>query len=299
MSSNTVRARHRADTKSRSILLLSRQAVLPQGGPKIAALVVASGMLAAGASPAHASAIAHPAQDHTVSSFSSAASPVEVEGSPTNQGTAYTVKSGDSLGAISVQTGVALHKLLSLNQLTVASIIYPGNTIVLSEESNAVTAAPVASGSAASSSAVSDFSVSTQSASISPLSNRVSSESGNIWDSSDAPQSGTANSRILAFANTQLGAIQDCTVLGEGALRAAGVMGVGDESPESLMAFATPVSDPQPGDFVYYADGGMGFSHNAVYLGDGRAIHSGWNGNQTVEESVNVGSGPVYYRVNI
>lgn len=298
MSSNTVRARHRADTKTHSILLSGR-AVLPQGGPKTAALVVASGMLVAVASPAHASAIAHPAQDHTVSSFSSAASPAEVGVSPTSQGAAYTVKSGDSLGAISAETGVALQKLLSLNELAVTSIIYPGNTILLSEESNAAAAEAIDAGSVASSSAVSDFSLSTQGTSISVLSNRVSSESGNIWDSQAAPQGGSANSRILAFANTQLGAIQDCTVLGEGALRAAGVMGVGDESPESLMAFATPVSDPQPGDFVYYADGGMGFSHNAIYLGDGRAIHSGWNGNQTVEESVNVGSGPVYYRVNV
>ncbi|BAS07618.1 conserved hypothetical protein [Arthrobacter sp. Hiyo4] len=42
----------------------------------------------------------------------------------------------------------------------------------------------------------------------------------------------------------------------------------------------------------------MGFSHNAVHLGDGQAVHSGWNGNQTVVDSVNVGSGPVSYRVN-
>lgn len=41
-----------------------------------------------------------------------------------------------------------------------------------------------------------------------------------------------------------------------------------------------------------------GISHNAVYLGDGQAIRSGWNGNQTVVFSVNVGSGPSYYRVN-
>lgn len=298
MSSHTPRARHRADTKTRSILLLSGHSALPQRGPKVAALVVASGMLVAVASPAHASAIAHPAQDHPVS-VSSATPPAGVEVSPANPGAAYTVKSGDSLGAISAQTGVALHKLLSLNQLTVTSIIYPGNTIALSDESNAENAAPIDASSVASGSAVSDISLSTHGASINALSTRVSNESGNIWDSPAAAQSGSANSRILAFANTQLGAIQDCTVLGEGALRAAGVMGVGDESPESLMAFATPVSDPQPGDFVYYADGGMGFSHNAVYLGDGRAIHSGWNGNQTVEESVNVGSGPVYYRVNL
>ncbi len=116
---------------------------------------------------------------------------------------------------------------------------------------------------------------------------------------SEIPATST-NAAILASANAQLGAgaIQDCTVLGEQALRAAGISGVGDESPESLMGYATQVSNPQPGDFIYYADGGLGFSHNAVYIGGGQAIHSGWNGNQTVIKSVDVGSGPVYYRVN-
>ncbi|MCZ2403894.1 C40 family peptidase, partial [Paenarthrobacter sp. Z7-10] len=61
--------------------------------------------------------------------------------------------------------------------------------------------------------------------------------------------------------------------------------------------FAAPVTNPQPGDFIYYADGGMGFSHNAIYIGGGMAIHSGWNGSQTIVFSVNIGSGPSYYRV--
>ncbi|MBE0011000.1 LysM peptidoglycan-binding domain-containing protein [Arthrobacter sp. AET 35A] len=302
MSSNTAPARHRADTKIHSILIDSGRTALPQGGSKVAALALVSGMMVALASPVHASAIAHPSQDAADSALSATASSSDVPvagAGDVDQSTAYTVRSGDTLGAISAQTGVGLQDLLTLNQLTVTSIIYPGDTVLLSGGSNVMNAEaletrPVASSSPASS----EFNFSTQSSSVSPLSNRVSSESGNIWDSAAASEAGTANGRILAFARSQLGAIQDCTVLGEGALRAAGVTGVGDESPESLMAFATPVSDPQPGDFVYYADGGMGFSHNAIYLGNGRAIHSGWNGNQTVEESVDVGSGPVYYRVN-
>lgn len=52
-----------------------------------------------------------------------------------------------------------------------------------------------------------------------------------------------------------------------------------------------------PGDLVYYQDGGMGMAHIAVYIGNGRAVHGGWNGNQTIEYSVNVGSGPVFIRV--
>ena len=38
-------------------------------------------------------------------------------------------------------------------------------------------------------------------------------------------------------------------------------------------------------------------AHIAVYAGNGQAIHGGWNGNQTVVNSVNVGSGPVFIRV--
>ncbi|MHA7209971.1 NlpC/P60 family protein [Arthrobacter sp. MDT1-65] len=113
----------------------------------------------------------------------------------------------------------------------------------------------------------------------------------------ESPASST-NAAILASAESQLGAGQDCTVLGEQALKAAGVGGVGDESPAGLMESATPVAVPHPGDFIYYEDGGAGVPHNAVYIGGGEAIHSGFNGGQTVVNSADIGSGPSYYRVN-
>ena len=34
------------------------------------------------------------------------------------------------------------------------------------------------------------------------------------------------------------------------------------------------------GDLIYYANGGMGLAHIAVYIGNGVAVHGGWNGNQ-------------------
>ena len=46
------------------------------------------------------------------------------------------------------------------------------------------------------------------------------------------------------------------------------------------------------------ADGGMGMAHIAVYIGNGQAVHGGYNGNQTVVSTVNVGSGPVYIHLN-
>ena len=81
------------------------------------------------------------------------------------------------------------------------------------------------------------------------------------------------------------------------ALRAAGVNHHG--WPDSYLKLGTRVSaaQAQPGDLVYYANGGMGFAHIAVYIGGGKAVHGGWNGNQTVIQTVHVGSGPVYLRV--
>ena len=58
-----------------------------------------------------------------------------------------------------------------------------------------------------------------------------------------------------------------------------------------------PPGQALPGDLIYYANGGMGVAHIAVYIGNGVAVHGGWNGNQTVTFSANVGSGPVFIRV--
>ena len=101
---------------------------------------------------------------------------------------------------------------------------------------------------------------------------------------------------ILAAALAQLGIAQDCTALVEKSLRAAGVQGVGDESPFSLARFGHPVSDPQPGDILIYANGGAGSAHVAIYAGNGMAVHGGFNGS-TVLFSAYVGSGFTAYRV--
>ena len=81
------------------------------------------------------------------------------------------------------------------------------------------------------------------------------------------------------------------------ALRAAGITFQG--WPADYFTLGTQVSagQAQPGDLVYYADGGMGTAHIGVYIGGGKAVHGGWNGGSTVVDSVNVGSGPTYIRV--
>lgn len=51
-----------------------------------------------------------------------------------------------------------------------------------------------------------------------------------------------------------------------------------------------------PGDLVFYDNGGYGSSHIAVYAGNGKAVHGGWNGMNVVVSTVDIGSGPRYMR---
>ena len=102
---------------------------------------------------------------------------------------------------------------------------------------------------------------------------------------------------IYQAALAQLGTFQDCTLLVTNALKAVGINF--HNWPAGYMSLGTvvPASQAQPGDLVYYANGGMGAAHIGVYAGNGQAIHGGWNGNQTVLNTANLGSGPVYIRV--
>ena len=102
---------------------------------------------------------------------------------------------------------------------------------------------------------------------------------------------------IYQAALSQLGVFQDCTLLVTNALKAVGINF--HDWPAGYMSLGTvvPASQAQPGDLIYYANGGMGLAHIAVYAGNGQAIHGGWLGNQTALNTANVGSGAVYIRV--
>ena len=103
---------------------------------------------------------------------------------------------------------------------------------------------------------------------------------------------------ILSAAYAQLGVMQDCTMLVTNSLAAVGINF--HDWPAGYLSLGQTVSaaEAQPGDLIYYADGGAGVAHIAVYAGNGQAVHGGYNGNQTVVFSANVGSGPVFIRVN-
>ena len=111
-----------------------------------------------------------------------------------------------------------------------------------------------------------------------------------------APKSGLG-AAIAAAAYAQLGVAQDCTMLATNSLAAVGIHYHGWPAGYLSLGRTVSAAEAQPGDLAYYQDGGMGLAHIAVYVGNGQAVHGGWNGGTTALFSVNVGSGPVFIRV--
>ncbi len=102
---------------------------------------------------------------------------------------------------------------------------------------------------------------------------------------------------IAAAAQAQIGVIQDCTRLASNSLAAAGINFHGWPAGYLSLGRTVSAAEAIPGDLIYYADGGMGAAHIAVYIGGGQAVHGGFNGNQTVVAPAHLGSGPVFIRV--
>lgn len=102
---------------------------------------------------------------------------------------------------------------------------------------------------------------------------------------------------IAAAAKGQLGVMQDCTRLASNALAAAGINFHGWPAGYLSLGRTVSAGEAIPGDLIYYADGGMGMAHIAVYIGGGQAVHGGFNGNTTVIAPAELGSGGVYIRV--
>ena len=112
--------------------------------------------------------------------------------------------------------------------------------------------------------------------------------------SATSSYSGSSNG-IANSALAQVGVNQDCTMLVTNALASNGIYFHG--WPADYLSLGTVTSNPQAGDLIYYADGGLGVSHIAVYIGNGQAVHGGWKGYGTVVSSAYIGSGPVFIHV--
>jgi cell wall-associated NlpC family hydrolase len=108
---------------------------------------------------------------------------------------------------------------------------------------------------------------------------------------------GTLGAAIAAAALAQLGRRQDCTMLVTNSLAAVGITHHGWPISYTALGTRVPAGQEQPGDLIYYVNGGMGVAHVAVYVGNGLAVHGGWEGFKTVTFKANVGSGPVFIRV--
>ncbi|MCB5290952.1 NlpC/P60 family protein [Arthrobacter sp. SO3] len=102
---------------------------------------------------------------------------------------------------------------------------------------------------------------------------------------------------IAAAAYAQIGISQDCTALATNALAAAGINYHGWPAGYLSLGRTVSAAEARSGDLAYYANGGSGMAHIAVYVGNGMAVHGGWNGGTTSLQTVNVGSGPVFIRV--
>ena len=115
--------------------------------------------------------------------------------------------------------------------------------------------------------------------------------------SGSVAQAGSKQQAIYQSALAQIGRIQDCTMLVTNSLKNVGINFHDWPIGYFSLGKQIPASEAVPGDLVYYANGGTGWAHIAVYAGNGQAVHGGWLGNQTVLNTVNVGTGPVYIRV--
>ena len=89
----------------------------------------------------------------------------------------------------------------------------------------------------------------------------------------------TAGETIAEAALAQLGWNQDCTMLATNSIASVGINFHG--WPEDYECLGNWTSDPQPGDLCIYS------GHISVYVGNGNAVHGGWNGYTTVLSTVN------------
>ncbi|MGX7089206.1 LysM peptidoglycan-binding domain-containing protein [Gemella morbillorum] len=239
----------------------------------------------------------------------------------------YSVVLGDTLAKISSRFGVSVDELVKLNNISNPNLIYVGEVLRIDAAAAAktqTTAATVAKASVTQTTSAQTVvkvdptatvaakpaatpapaPAATPAPAAKPAATPAPAPKAEVKPAATPAPAATTQvassnkaAAIYQAAMAQLGRIQDCTMLVTNSLKAVGINF--HDWPAGYMSLGTvvPASQAQPGDLVYYANGGLGFAHIAVYAGNGQAIHGGWNGNQTVVNSVNVGSGPVFIRV--
>ena len=106
----------------------------------------------------------------------------------------------------------------------------------------------------------------------------------------NVPSTGALADRIVAAAKAQVGVPQDCTDLVQNTLAAVGLTARRDQGGYDLgtgiwqydhFGPRVALSDIQPGDILIYGNAGTG-AHVAIYIGNGQAVHGGFNGNTVI-----------------
>ena len=249
----------------------------------------------------------------------------------------YTVVLGDTLGKVANRFGISVDELVKLNNIENPNLIYVGTVLkvngnaiakvevavpkatVLENTSEKTvvkvdpvqTVAPKATQTATSEKTEVKNETQVAAPAVAKVAEKpaatpaVATAAPAVTSKVNAPvaaattQASSSNkgAAIYQAALAQLGTLQDCTMLVTNALKAVGINF--HDWPAGYMSLGTvvPASQAQPGDLVYYANGGTGLAHIGVYAGNGQAVHGGWLGNQTVLNSANIGSGAVYIRV--
>ena len=262
---------------------------------------------------------------------SSSSSSVEKLAQVKNDGY-YTIALGDTLGTVADKFGTSVDNLVEINNLSNPHLVYVGQVIKV--DGNAApkatpavaqaapvqaapvqaapvarvqaapvaqtrVAAPVAQTKVAAPAAQTKAAApAAQTKAAAPAAQtKVAAPAAQTKPAATTAPSGSKNAAIYQAALAQVGRYQDCTMLVTNALKSVGINY--HDWPAGYMKLGTQVSasQAQAGDLVYYANGGTGLAHIAVYAGNGQAVHGGWLGNQTVVNTANVGSGPVYIRV--
>ena len=249
----------------------------------------------------------------------------------------YTVVLGDTLGKVANRFGISVDELVKLNNIENPNLIYVGTVLKVNGNATAKvevavpkatvlentsektvvkvdpvqTVAPKATQTATSEKTEVKNETQVAAPAVAKVAEKpaatpaVATAAPAVTSKVNAPvaaattQASSSNkgAAIYQAALAQLGTFQDCTMLVTNALKAVGINF--HDWPAGYMSLGTvvPASQAQPGDLVYYANGGTGLAHIGVYAGNGQAVHGGWLGNQTVLNSANIGSGAVYIRV--
>ena len=108
------------------------------------------------------------------------------------------------------------------------------------------------------------------------------------------------NARIAAAAQTLVGVTdgQWCTQVVQQALALAGVSDAYQLCPDEYAGmYGYYTNDPQPGNLIYYNNGGRGVDHIAIYIGNGLAVHGNYNGRTVIESVYIPGGAPQFIQV--